>query len=98
MKDLLGPHSVVVALEVADRVASAHLAQQIFLNDGFEAKVFTHPQEEFPEGFLSFVTVPGLGGITVMFWPRPQDVTLELVPELPTFPKREPWTGAYLTG
>ncbi len=89
MHELLGKHSVALAVEVADRVAAANRAKEIFNEEGFEAAVHTHAEPEFPDGFLTFVSVPALEGITLLFWPRNEDVTPDLVSQLP---KREPWS------
>lgn len=91
MFDRLGPHCAVMAFEVADRRESAQMAARIFADFSIEAEVHHDVQPEFPAGLLSFVTVPDLEGLVIMFWPRPEDVTEEIRQALP---ERRPWTGA----
>ncbi len=96
MEQILGHHSVVYVIVAENRVVAAHQAQEIFTRAGFSANVHTHAEPEFPDGFLVFVSVEALAGIAILIWPRPQDVTPVLIPELSSFPKHEPWTAADL--
>lgn len=89
----LGKHSVALAVVVEDRVAGAERARAVFENAGYVATVHTQAEPEFPDGFLTFVAAPDLDGITLMCWPRPQDVTEEL---RRTLPRNFPWTPADL--
>lgn len=89
MHDVLGRHAVAVAVIVEDRIAAAHRARKIFEGAGFEADVYTHAEPEFPDGFLTFVSVEELEGIVLMFWPDRAAVTPELLAQLPA---REPWS------
>ena len=88
MHDLLGRTSVALALRVDDRVAAAKIAAMIFAEAGYSAKIQTHAEPEFPDGFVVFVSVKALNGIVLMFWPKPEHVTPELLAHLP---KQEPW-------
>lgn len=89
MLQRLGKHSLALAVEVPDRMAAAFLAQQIFRNEDFESTIHPQAEPEFPDGFIVFLQVPALEGILLMFWPRPQDVTPDVVK---TLPKRVPWS------
>jgi len=93
MHRLLGKHSIALAIEVADRIEAAKVAQRVFKDAGLGATVHTQAEPEFPDGFLTFVSVPALEGIVLMFWPRKEDVSPELMAQLP---QREPWTDAEL--
>jgi hypothetical protein len=93
MHKLLGQHSVVVGIEVPDRMASAEQAQQIFIDAGYEAILYSHAQPEFPEGLLVFLKVSELKGVVLMFWPRNQDVPLEVAMKLP---QRTVWKDKHL--
>jgi hypothetical protein len=98
MHELLGKHIAVPALVVADRVAAASRAKEIFEEAGFPATVHTNAEPEFPDGFIVFVSVPALNGLPILFWPRDEDV-MKMNPEvLKTLPRREPWTDADLNG
>ncbi len=89
MHERLGPHSVALAVIAVDRVVAAERAREIFKEYGIVATVHRHAEPEFPPDFLTFVTAPELGGIVLMFWPRDEDVSADLISVLP---KREPWT------
>lgn len=89
MQDVIGFHNAVIAIEVSDQVAAANRAKEVFERAGFPATVHTHAEPEFPDGFLTFVSVPALRGTALMFWPNtpppPEVIT--------TLPKRLPWTA-----
>lgn len=92
MHQILGHHSVAVAIEVEDRIAAAKIAQMTFAEAGYEADVLTQAEPEFPDGFLTFVRIPALMGITLMFWPKSETIQAMDPAALDGLPKREPWT------
>ncbi len=88
MQRILGYHAVTLALETKDRVASAYIAKKIFNDAGYEATVHEHAEEEFPQGFIVFVTIPALNGVALLLWPRQEDVPLSVARSLPP---TQPW-------
>ncbi len=89
MQNILGPHRLVIAVEVPDRAWSAHIAKKVFNDDGYKAEIHTHAESEFPDGLIVFVTVPATKGIALLFWPQNQDVPLTVALKLP---KQERWS------
>ncbi len=94
MQKLLGEHFATLAVVVNDREQAANVAANVFREQGFEAKVHTHAEPEFPEGLLVFVEVPALKGILLLFWPTPETV-MQLPEETrKSLPVREAWDAA----
>ena len=75
------------AIEVDDPTAAALRAKEIFQEAGLVARVHTHPEPEFPDGFITFVSSRSLDGIAILFWPKNPDPAV-----LATFAKPESWT------
>lgn len=88
MQTKLGFHVAALPIIVSDTLIAAKKAKGIFEQAGLRAEIIRQAEPEFPEDFIIFVRVYELMGILVMFWPRPEDITPEILAKLP---KREPW-------
>jgi hypothetical protein len=69
--------AAVDAIEVDNPMEAAERARDIFEHYGYTAKIYDQVERELPKGFMVFLVVPALNGITLLFWPNHPDPEAE---------------------